>query len=1324
VTSILIVDDNEQNLYQLQVLLGGNGYRVVTAANGVEALGEARQNPPDLVVSDILMPVMDGFAFCREWKKDERLKAIPFVFYTATYTDDRDRHLALGLGADRFLVKPEEPEVIIRAIRDVLERTKPSPTAPTKPAAGEAGAQPAPSPPEDESVFLKLYNQTLIRKLDNKIQQLERANRELEQDITERMRAEKALRESEERFRQLAETMPDAVVVGQDGRNVYANSAAARLFRAAGPEELVGLDISAIVAPAQYDRAQQQMQRTLAGEMQPPFEDRFVRLDGSVVPVEIAASLLTWQGRPAIQVVVRDITERKRAEEALRESEEQYRTLVAHSPDGIFLVDLKGNFLSVNETICRKLGFSEAEMLAMSLWDIVPEGQWETHKARLARILKGESLDDTVEYNVRNKAAQLVPVEVRSAPYRKGEEIVGFQAIARDIAERKRVEQALRASEERYRLIAENTADVIWTLDLATRRLTYVSPSVERLRGFTAEEVLAQPFGASLTPDSLRRVDAQLAEALAAFAAGDQSAKTGTVEAEMPTKDGGTVRTEIVATALTDASRRVTGVLGVTRDITERKRAEDALRQSERRFQLLAHVAPVGIFETDVHGATVYVNRRWTEISGLSADEALGDGWLRAVHPEDRERIASGWSHASGAGRTSKAEYRFLRPDGTLAWVEGHASAVSDATGCVTGYVGTIMDITERKRAEAAMRESEERYRSLFEQSPLGIYRTTPDGRILDANPALLQMLGYASADELRSRNLEESGFQPEYLRETFKDTIEREGEVRASETVWTTKDGRRLHVRENAKPIRDAYGKILYYEGAVEDITQQKWSEEERRRLVAAIEQAAEAVVVTDSGGGILYVNPAFERITGYRADEVIGLNSRILKSGKQDPSFYAEMWTTITHGSVWIGRLCNRRKDGSLYEEEMSISPVRDENGTIINFVAVKRDVTHELELQQQLNQAQKMEAVGQLAGGVAHDFNNLLQAMLSLTQVLLAHRTDPERVAADAAELEQQVKHGAALTRQLLLFSRRETAQPETLDLNEVVREASKLLRRLLKATIAVKLRLTERKLPVEADRGQLEQVLFNLAVNAADAMPEGGELAIATGSDVSTVWFQVADTGGGIPAEIRQRIFEPFFTTKGEGRGTGLGLAVVHGIVAQHGGRIAFESREGQGTTFTITLPRADSGEFAAVKVTELAGEAPAGRGERVLIVEDEATARDTLAEIVTVLGYEVVAVGSGEEAGLLPPEPRFKVLLTDLMLPGIAGADLARGLLERWPELKVILMSGYTEDEAMRRGISAGPVHFLQKPFGMTTLARELRSVLDGVPAAGAGGNKP
>ena len=378
----------------------------------------------------------------------------------------------------------------------------------------------------------------------------------------------------------------------------------------------------------------------------------------------------------------------------------------------------------------------------------------------------------------------------------------------------------------------------------------------------------------------------------------------------------------------------------------------------------------------------------------------------------------------------------------------------------------------------------------------------------------------------------------------------------------------------------------------------------------------------------------------------------------------------------------------------------------------LGISTDITERKKLEEQLRQSQKMEAVGQLAGGVAHDFNNLLQAMLGLSQTLVAHFPDPERLKADAAEMEQLAKRGAALTRQLLLFARRDTARPLRLDLNEVVRDGISLLRRLLKANVAIEAPLAEGQLPVKADRGQLGQVLLNLSVNAADAMPDGGRLAIRTGSEGATVWLKVTDTGGGIPAAIREHIFEPFFTTKGQGKGTGLGLSVVHGIVTQLGGTVAVESREGQGTTFTVTLPRAGSEEIPAVEIAERGAAPPRGHGERVLVVEDEDSARLSLAEILSVLGYAVTAVGSGEEAGRLAPETPFDVLLTDLMLPGISGGDLAIGLQERWPDLRVVLMSGYTEDEAVRLALWAGTVRFLQKPFDMDVLANELRAALE------------
>jgi PAS domain S-box-containing protein len=612
-----------------------------------------------------------------------------------------------------------------------------------------------------------------------------------------------------------------------------------------------------------------------------------------------------------------------------------------------------------------------------------------------------------------------------------------------------------------------------------------------------------------------------------------------------------------------------------------------------------------------------------------------------------------------------------------------------------------------RAQAEEALRRSEERYRSLFEQSPIGIYRTTPDGRILLANPALLRMLGYAKAEDLSARDLEGEGFEPGYPRQRFKEILERDGEVRSFEAGWTTKDGREVIVHENAHAIRGAGGEILYYEGAVEDITARRQAEEAQQRLAAAVEQAAEAVVITDAGGTIQYVNPAFERVTGYTSGEAIGENPRLLKSSKHDEAFYVQMWSRITSGNVWSGHLTNRRKDGSFYEEEMSISPIRDQHGRIVNYVAVKRDVTREAVLQEQLTQAQKMEAVGRLAGGIAHDFNNLLQAMLSQAAVLRHRLPAGGESLKSLEELEHLILRGASLTRQLLIFSRRGASVREPLDLNDVVRASATLLRRVVRENVSIATYLAEVPLPVLADQGQLDQVLMNLVVNASDAMPEGGRINLRTGEGAEGVWLAVEDTGQGVPEEVREHVFEPFFTTKDPERGTGLGLSVVHGIVSAHGGRADLRSTVGEGTTVTVMLPRSRESAREIVGGSQVAEVAPAGQGERILVVEDEAGARAGLAEILDMLGYAVTAVASGEEAAGRPVQEVYDLLLTDLLLPGMTGAEVVGLLRARWPSIKVVVMSGYTEEEALGGLRSLSGVDFLQKPFDVRALSEIL-----------------
>jgi PAS domain S-box-containing protein len=529
--------------------------------------------------------------------------------------------------------------------------------------------------------------------------------------------------------------------------------------------------------------------------------------------------------------------------------------------------------------------------------------------------------------------------------------------------------------------------------------------------------------------------------------------------------------------------------------------------------------------------------------------------------------------------------------------------------------------------------------------------------------------------------------------------------------------------------PLHDQEGKVIGMIGTYDDITESKQAEAKHTRLVTAIEQSAEGVVITDAGGNIEYVNPAFTRITGYSREEALGQNPRILKSGKQDLAFYQQLWATILKGDIWHGEVTNRRKDGSFYIEEMGIAPVRSTRGEVTHYIATKKDVTERKSMEAQLRQAAKMEAIGRLAGGVAHDFNNLLTIISGYGQ-LLQERLSPQ----DLGHVEEILKasdRAAALTRQLLAFSRRQILAPQVLDLNSVVADLEKMLRRLIGEDIDLTTLQQSGLGRVKADPGQIEQVIINLAVNARDAMPQGGKLTIETANvDLDEtyalthtgvtpgphVMLAVADTGIGMDAEILGHIFEPFFTTKERGKGTGLGLATLYGIVKQSAGSVWVYSEPGQGTTFKIFLPRVEeSGPEArpAMAPSELAK-----GSETVLVVEDEEGVRSLVCQTLTSHGYKVLEAAGAAQALTIAEqhtEP-IHLLLTDVVMPQTGGRELAKRLSTLLhPETKVLYMSGYTDDAIVRHGVLEADTFFLQKPFGPSTLLRKVREVLDVKP---------
>lgn len=804
---VLIVDDNAQNRYLLRSLLQGNGFTVEEAGHGAEALAKARQTPPDVAISDLLMPVMDGYTLLRHWRTDNQLKAVPFVVYTATYTDPKDERLALRLGADAFLIKPAEPEPIMACIQKVLERIN-------------GLGEPTGVPLTDQEHLLSEYSETLVRKLEKRARQLEQANR----------------------------------------------------------------------------------------------------------------------------ILLNEITEHKRTATALRENE-----------------------------------------------------------ARLA--------------------------------------------------------EAVRLARMGY-----------WNRDLVSGQIDW----------------------------------------------------------------------------------------------------SDMLH----------------------------------EIFGVAASES-GQSWetfLQLVHPDDRTEVERRVAAAVETAGTLDHTYRVCA-QGVVRIIHEVGRAVAGDDGRPVRLVGTARDVTEMTRATEMLR--------------------------------------------LRDR----------------------------------------------------------------------------------AIQAVSQGIFITDPNqidNPIIFASPGFERMTGYPAAEVLGRNLRFLHGKGTDPEMVATLQTALASGQGCSVEILNYRKDGKPFWNQLSLSPVLEPGGRLTHFVGVQTDVTERHLLEEQLRHSQKMEAIGQLAGGVAHDFNNLLTVITGFSEILQSTlpSQDPRRESVQA--ISEAAERAASLTRQMLAFSRRTVLAPRVLDLNNVVRDTDKLLRRLIGEDVLLTTVLDPGLNPVKVDSGHLGQVLMNLAINARDAMPRGGKLTIETANTIldesycathaavqpgEYVMLAVSDTGCGIPPQIMPRIFEPFFTTKGVGKGTGLGLAVVHGIIKQSGGDIRVYSEPGLGTTFKIYLP--------AVRETPLphrvpnVDKAPSGT-ETLLLVEDEASVRGLTVLALQMNGYTVLAASNAQDAQLLAEKhgPEIALLITDVIMPGMGGAQLATLLQQRFPGLRVLFLSGYTDDAIVRHGILHEKVAFLQKPYSPQALARKVRDLLD------------
>jgi len=635
----------------------------------------------------------------------------------------------------------------------------------------------------------------------------------------------------------------------------------------------------------------------------------------------------------------------------------------------------------------------------------------------------------------------------------------------------------------------------------------------------------------------------------------------------------------------------------------------------------------------------------------------------------------------------------------------------------------------ERSLAENALSGTDTRFQSLVEQSLVGIFMLQDDV-FTYVNPKFGQIFGYCPEELTGSKTLLDLVARDDQIRvitqflrplQELSYSLHFYFRGRRSDSASIDLEVNGTRTQLNGKPA------II---GSLLDITERKRAEEQLSKLWQAVEQSPVSVVITDLRGRIEYVNPRFTEVSGYSEAELVGQNPRILKSGAMDRDFYQNLWQTISSGREWHGELHNKKKSGELFWESGSISAVKNSEGRITHFVAVKEDVTERKQSFDQLRQVQKMEAIGQLAGGIAHDFNNLLTIINGYSTLLIRGLESGSAMRKEAEQILRAGERAAELTRQLLSFSRRQILEPKVLNINVQVQSVEKMLRRLIGEHIELVTHLSDDIGFIKIDPGQVEQIIMNLVVNARDASETGGKIIIETGNcDLdelfslqhpgsvagSYVKIAVKDRGFGMTEEVKRRLFEPFFTTKEMGRGTGLGLATVYGIVKQSGGYIDVISEPDQGASFNIYLPRVFQ---PADALKRQVAEEPLQGSQTILVVEDEPGVLNLVVHTLRRRGFSVLETTDPEQGVTLFEEHQDKIdmLLTDVVMPFMSGPALAELLIGKKPQLKVLFMSGHTDNKVSFEKILEQGVPFLPKPFTSDTLIKKVSETLAGAHA--------
>jgi PAS domain S-box-containing protein len=1135
----------------------------------------------------------------------------------------------------------------------------------------------------------------------------------------ERQRADAIARASEASYRSIFEAAEDAIFVHDfdTGRVVDVNPSACRSFGYTHDELLAVhiADVSSNEPPYTEVEAARHMEQARRGDGPVRFEWRRRNKDGSLHWDEVVLKRATIGGHERILAFSREITDRKAAHEALRLREEQYRSIFEGSADALVLWSRDIRIVDVNEAFTAMYGYTREEVIGSTFGDRLPTLDVARRIGMMQRALEGQT--GSLETRTIRKSGEAFDVEIRYVPMRhRGEPHV--LAVARDITERRRAEAALRSSEAQYRAIFEASADamLLWN---AEYRVVDVNPAYERMYLKRRDDVVGKRIEELIAP--------HLVESRLELVRRGLRGEGGELQSPGYRSDGSTFELELRTIPVEHHGQP--HVLAIGRDITERKRSENALRASEAQYRAIFEAATDALQLLDARHRVVDVNRAYERMYGKRREDVIGKGIEELVPAAFRaERMAL--VDRALAGEMAELQSTGFREDGTPFDME--VRCIPFEHRGERHVLGIARDITGRRRAEDALRASEARYRMLFEMESSAVMLVDADTlQLVDVNLAAVQTYGY-TREELLKMTAADLSDEPEATSESIRGG---HGALNIPLRWHRRKDGTKFPVEITANRLELDGRRIVL--ATIRDITERKLAEQALRaseeQYRAIFNASADALVLRDAEFRIVDVNATYEAMSGFPRAMVLGVDHVIANPPEVAETIRALHQRALAGEAIDFHTTLVRR-DGQRYDLELRGVPIQHRGAPHVLYIG--RDVTarteaenRRRELESQLQQAQKMEAIGHLTGGIAHDFNNILTSVMGYV-ALASERPAAQRDAKIASYLEQaeqSCRRARDLIQQMLAFSRGRGGEPRPVELRTLLGESTRMLRVTLPATLELRSQVDGDPVAL-VDPVQAHQVVLNLCINARDAMDESGRIEL-TAREVQLpemtcascrhrfagrfAELAVADSGCGIAPEVLERMFDPFFSTKDIGHGTGMGLSIVHGVVHEHGGHILVDSRRGKGTTFRVLLPLAGASVAGEDEASDDAAGEPASLRGRVLLVEDEQSVLGFMRELLQGWGLEVVAARDPADAlNWFSREPdRFDVVLTDHTMPVMTGLELARALLQRRNDIPVLLYSGRSELIDFQSASAAGVRRLLSKPIENAALRAALQEVL-------------